>query len=176
MNAKEGEYGLSEVEIGERAMVRSQIQNLLSLEKVSWRQKSRMLCIKEGDNNTKFFYKVANSWRRYSHISMLEVDGVMYEDELEMADQVVQFYKNLYKETDEWRPFVEGLEFDQIEGIERDWLERRFEREEILQVVKELEGDKAPSPDGFTMAFYHHCWGVVERDVLAVFEVFLSAQ
>ena len=62
---------------------------------------------------------------------MLEVDGVMYEDDLEMANQVVQFYKNLYKETEEWRPFVEGLEFDQIEGIERDWLERRFEREEI---------------------------------------------
>ena len=56
----------------------------------------------------------------------------MYEDDLEMANQVVQFYKNLYKETEEWRPFVEGLEFDQIEGIERDRLERRFEREEIL--------------------------------------------
>ena len=112
LNAKEGEYGLSEVEIGERAMVRSQIQNLLSLEKVSWRLKSRMLCIKEGDNNTKFFYKVANSQRRYNHISMLEMDEVMYEDELEMADQVVQFYKNLYKETEEWRPFMEGLEFD----------------------------------------------------------------
>ena len=63
---------------------------------------------------------------------MLEVDGVMYEDDLEMAGQVVQFYKNLYKEAEEWRSFVEGLEFDQIEGIERDWLERRFEREEIL--------------------------------------------
>ena len=96
----------------------------------------------------------------------------MYEDELEMADQVVQFYKNLYKETEEWRPFVEGLEFDQIEGIERDWLERRFEKEEILLVVKELEGDKALGPDSFTMAFYHHCQGAVERDVLALFEEF----
>ena len=112
--------------MGERAVVRSQIQNLLSLEEISWRQKSRMLCIKEGDNNTKFFHKVANSRRRYNHISMLEMDGVMYEDDLEMADQVVQFYKNLYNETEEWRPFVEGLEFDQIEGIERDWLEQRF--------------------------------------------------
>ena len=35
-----------------------------------------------------------------------------------------------------------------------------------------MEGDKAPGPDGFTMAFYHHCWGAVERDVLAVFEEF----
>ena len=35
-----------------------------------------------------------------------------------------------------------------------------------------MEGDKAPGPDSFSMAFYHHCWGVVERDVLAMFEEF----
>ena len=103
MDVKEGEYGLSEVELGERVLLRSQIQNLISLEEVSWRQKSRLLCIKEGDNNTKFFHKVANSRKRYNHISMLEVNGVIYEDESEMANQAVQFYKNLYKETEEWK-------------------------------------------------------------------------
>ena len=103
MDVKEGGFCLSEVDLGERVLLRSQIQNLISLEEVSWRQKSRMLCIKEGDNNTKFFHKVANSRRRYNHISMLEVIGVTYEDESEMADQAVQFYKNLYKETKEWK-------------------------------------------------------------------------
>ena len=48
---------------------------------------------------------------------------------------------------------MEGLEFDQIKGLEREWLGRRFEKEEILRVVKELEGDKAPCPDGFSRAF-----------------------
>ncbi|XP_075636750.1 uncharacterized protein LOC142608985 [Castanea sativa] len=65
-----------------------------------------------------------------------------------------------------------GLFEVEIEGLERDWLERRFKKEEVLRVVKELEGDKAPGPDGFSMAFYHHCSGVVKRDVLTVFEVF----
>ena len=41
--------------------------------------------------------------------------------------KLFNFIKKLYKETEEWRPFVEGLEFDQIEGLERDWLEWRFE-------------------------------------------------
>ena len=59
---------------------------------------------------------------------------------------------------------MEGLEFVCIGDMERVWLERKFEREEILQVVSELEGDKAPGPDGFTMAFYHYCWKVVEKD------------
>ena len=69
---------------------------------------------------------------------------------------------------------MEGLEFDQIGELERGWLERRFEKDEILLVVRDMEGDKAPGPDGFSMAFFHQCWRVVERDVLAVFEEFFQ--
>ena len=57
---------------------------------------------------------------------------MIYEEESEMAAQVVNFYKNLYQESEEWRPIVEGLEFDQIDGSKRGWLERRFGKEEIL--------------------------------------------
>ena len=115
---------------------------------------------------------MANSHRKYNHLNFLEVNGVIYEEEAEVAAQVVQFYKTLYQESEEWRPFVEGLEFDQIGELERGWLERSFEKDEILSVVKDMEGDKAPSPDSFSMVFFHHCWSVVERDVLAVFEEF----
>ena len=38
--------------------------------------------------------------------------------------------------------------------------------------MKEIKGDKAPSPDGFTIAFYLHCWKVVEADLLAIFADF----
>ena len=55
---------------------------------------------------------MANSRRRFNHLSFLEVDGVIYEEESKVAAQVVNFYKNLYQESEEWRPFVEGLEFD----------------------------------------------------------------
>ena len=48
-----------------------------------------MLCIKKGDNNTKFLHKMTNTHKRYNHLSFLEVDGVIYEDEVEMAAQVV---------------------------------------------------------------------------------------
>ena len=77
---------------------------------------------------------------------------MIYEEESEVTAQVVNFYKNLYQESEEWRPFVEGLESDQIDGSERSWLERSFE-EEILLAVNELAGDKAPGFDGFSMIF-----------------------
>ena len=172
LDAKEGDLGFSDGEKCHREDLRSQVEHLLSLEEISWRQKSRMLCIKEGNNNTKFFHKMANSHKRFNYLRTLEVDGVVFEKDSEVSNQVVQFYKNLYKEIEGWRPLVEGLEFDRIGNMERLWLERKFERDEILQVVSDLDGDKALGPDGFTMAFYHHCRRVMEKDILAVFEEF----
>ena len=102
------------------------------------------------------------------------MDGVIYEEGAEVVDQVVQFYKTLYQESEEWRPFVEGLEFDQIEEAERGWMERRFEKDEIIQVVRNMEGDKAPGLDGFSMAFFQHYWRVVESDVSVVLKSSIS--
>ena len=63
-----------------------------------------------------------------------------------------------------------GLEFDVITANERALLERQFDKEEVLQVVKDLQGDKAPGPDGFTMAFFQKCWSVIEVDVMGFFD------
>ena len=71
-----------------------------------------------------------------------------------------------------WRPSVDGLDFACIREDERLSLEREFSKEEVTQVLAEMEGDKAPRPDGFTMVFFQKCGSVVEMDVMAVFEHF----
>ena len=68
-----------------------------------------------------------------------------------------KFYHSLYQESEPWRPEVYGLDFDLIDPIDQDLLERPFDREEVVQVVQNMQGDKAPGPDGFTMAFFQKC-------------------
>ena len=153
-----------------REACKSELEKLALLEKVSWCQKSCVLWLKEGDNNTKFFHQMANSHRRNNYMERVEVDGTVFEVESEVREKVVQFYASLYQEHESWRPTVEGLDFDMISEEEQALLERRFDKEEVLQVVKDLQGDKAPGPDGFTMAFFYKCCSVIEEDIMGFFE------
>ena len=67
---------------------------------------------------------------------------------------------------------MDGLEFACIEEEERLSLQKEFTKEEVIQVLKEMEGDKAHGFDGFTVAFFHKCWSVVEKDVMDFFYCF----
>ena len=148
---------LTQEDKARRLVVKSDIDFLAPLEEISWRQNSKALFIKEGDNNTRFFHRIANSHRRTNQIMGVEVDDVLFKEESDVTDHVVDFYKRLYQELETWRPTIDGLELACLDKTERFMLEREFEKEEIIDALKEAEGDKAPGPDGFTMAFFQKC-------------------
>ena len=110
--------------------------------------------MKEGDNNTWFFHTLANFHRNDNQIKRIEVDGILYEGELDVRSQIVLFYQGLYKKTEVGRPTMDGLNFACIEEDERLSLEEEFTKEEVIQVLREMEGDKASGLDGFTTAFF----------------------
>ena len=49
-------------------------------------------------------------------------------------------------------------------------LEHPFSEDEIHSALMEMNGDKAPGPDGFTMAFWQSCWVFVKEEVLDLFK------
>ena len=128
--------------------------------------------LKERDNNTGFVHRLANSHRRTNAIREVEVEGILYEDESVFQDQVVGFYKSLYQESESLRPIIDGLEFANLDETNRLSLEREFEKKEIIAALRGAEGDKTPSPNGFTTAFFQKCWCVLEREILAFFADF----
>ena len=84
---------LTQEDRARRLVVKSNIDFLASLEEISWRQKSKALFIKEGDNNTQFFHRIANSHRRTNQIRGVEVDGILFKEKSDVTDHVVDFYK-----------------------------------------------------------------------------------
>ena len=61
-----------------------------------------------------------------------------------------------------------------ISGDNADWLDRPFEEAEIFDVIQNFNGEKSPGPNGFPMAFFHACWGILKPDLMAVFRHFFA--
>jgi hypothetical protein len=99
------------------------LERLLLYEEMSWRQKFRMLRLKEGDKNTKFFSPVGNSNRRYNIVDALIVNRSLSSDSMEIREHIVQFYSQLYSKQFNWRPQLDGLSFNLIEEDEGSWLD-----------------------------------------------------
>ena len=172
LDAKEETHSLSAGEKLDQTNLRSDIEKLTLMEETSWRQKSRVLHLKEGDDNTRFFHRMANSNRKNNGFESLMVNGTLSSDQGIIADCITHFFMNLYSEQQvEW-PFPDSLVFPMISGENADWLERPFEEAKIFDVIQSFHGDKSPGPDDFPMAFFQACWGIVKPDLMAVFHYF----
>ncbi|WMV33018.1 hypothetical protein MTR67_026403 [Solanum verrucosum] len=81
--------------------------------------------------------------------------------------EIVDFYQRLYTVTETWRP-SDGCRVDHIVAFEdNQMLQNEFEEQEIWECVKLCAGNKAPGPDGYTMASYVHCWEVIRGEVIS---------
>jgi endonuclease/exonuclease/phosphatase family metal-dependent hydrolase len=163
---------LTEVEIQKKVGIVADLERTSLLEEISWRQKSRALWLQEGDKNTKFFHRLANSNRRYNSISSLSINGVVSTDSVAISECITNFYSHLFEEEEGDRPLLDGLDFAMISAEDALWLERPFDEEEVAGVVAGFNGDKAPGPDGFSMGFFQCCWDILNPDVMAVLNYF----
>jgi hypothetical protein len=128
--------------------------------------------LKEGDKCTNFFHQVANANWRNNSIESLIVNGLFTFDPASISDHIVNIYESLFSEPLSWRPRLDNLEFDMLNVEEVSSLEDPFEEREVREVIKGMDRDKAPCPDGFSLAFFQDCWEVVKRDFMAVFDEF----
>ena len=80
LDAKEETHRLIAEEKLEQVNFRTNIEKLTILEEISWRQKFRVLHLKEGDANTRFFHRMGNSNRKNNGIESLMVNGTLSSD------------------------------------------------------------------------------------------------
>ena len=145
----EESWGLSAEERVELGRICDELEKATLLEEISWRQKFRVLCIREGDRNTKIFHRMAISHRRLNSVDRLMVDGVLSSDPAAIANCISQFYRQLYFEDVTHRPVLDDVDFTSFSVDDASWLDRPFEEEVVLGVINDFNDDKAPSPDGF---------------------------
>jgi len=83
-----------------------ELEKTLLFEEISWRQKSRALWLKEGDKNTKFFHRLANSHLKFNQVDSLSINGTISKNPTKFKEHIVQYYNNLYFENCSWWPRI----------------------------------------------------------------------
>jgi hypothetical protein len=61
-----------------------------------------------------------------------------------------------------------------LDAVEASSLEFPFRENEVLEVVKGMNHEMAPGPDGFSIAFFQDCWDVIKKDIMGVFPDFFT--
>ena len=88
-----------------------------------------------------------------------------------MREGIANAFQQLLSEDMGWKADIERLQLDQISQQEAE-LEIPFSETEVHSALMEMNGDKAPSPDGFTVAFWQSCWDFAKVEILEMFKEF----
>ncbi|RVW35575.1 Transposon TX1 uncharacterized 149 kDa protein [Vitis vinifera] len=170
----ECERSLSIAETEQKKEAKDAFYKWVLMEEVHWRQMSRELWLKEGDRNTGYFHRMTNAHRRNNSLDRIMINGELLTEDQEVRDEIVNAFQKLLSEEPRWRADIEGLQLNQLNSREAEDLEMPFFEEEIHFALMEMRGDKAPGPDGFTVAFWQDCWDFVQEEVVDLFKEFFE--
>ncbi|KAF3785524.1 retrotransposable element ORF2 protein [Nymphaea thermarum] len=145
---------------------REQLNHILLMEEIYWRQKSRIKWLKDGDANTKFFHESVKSRRRRNKINVITVDGQKLEEEEDIRKAFHDHLSHLLSKGNETgRLSCKMREGKTVTAAENVSLLAPISEEEIIWVVKGADPDSAPGPDGFPNKFYIQNWEIVKEDI-----------
>ena len=131
---RENNRVLNMEEVEDRVATKEDFKKWCLLEEISWRQKSRELWLKEGDRNTGFFHRMANSHRRRNFMGKIKIEGRWVEEESEIRKSIVDAFQSLFTDPGGWRPNFPSVTLSEIEPENATKVEEPFTEEEVLQL------------------------------------------
>ena len=81
-------------------------------------------------------------------------------------------FQGLLIDPGDWKPSIDGLNFERLEEVDVERLEKPFLEEEVFEALVGCCGEKAPGPNGFSMAFWQFSWDFVKEKVMNFFKQF----
>jgi hypothetical protein len=120
---------------------------------------------------TAFFHAHTNARRRHNHISSLWHGDQTLLSKEEKTKAVFNFFNEVLATPPSLSRCIKFEELG-LPSLDMSPLGMQFTEEEVWSVIKGLELDKAPSPDGFTARFLQVAWLVIRHDLMSAFNVF----
>ena len=78
---------------------------------------------------------MANSHRR-KQLNRIKVNGRCFTEESEIKEEVGRNFQELLTDPGDWKPSIEGLNFERLEEREVERLEQPFSEEKVFEALK----------------------------------------
>ncbi|XP_060190365.1 uncharacterized protein LOC132619488 [Lycium barbarum] len=142
------------------------------------RQRSKVQWLKEGDQNTRFYHSVIKARRTHNRIfSNKTADGQSKTDMEGITKAFTDYYRELLRTNNNQRKHANSDIIRRgtvVNEGQRCRLVEKFTEKEIKIVLWEIDGDKAPSPDGYGSQFFKDSWEIVKKDLIAGVQEFFE--
>ena len=133
---------------------------------MAWQQ-SRIRWLREGDANTTFFHASIKAHHARNTICNIEVDGRLINDPISISQAFHnKFSRRLFNQRHDSTGIPQGLLSNSISEEENRKLCALASSEELWDVVRKLNSDRAPDVDGFNGTFYKATWHLISKDLL----------
>jgi hypothetical protein len=152
------------------------LSELLRMEEIMAKQRSRVDWLKEGDRNTSFFHARSSVRRSQNRIRVLtDENGVVLEEKEHINANIRGFYTELYEARDNINvQVVLNSVLVKVTNMMNSRLCRPFEENEVEKALFDMKPSKAPRVDGFTASFFQKHCQLVKDDVSGVVLAFLQ--
>ena len=98
------------------------------------------------------------------------MNGVWLTEKQEIREGVARTFQSLFSDNMKGRVGIVVLPFVSLTLEEAGSLEVSLKEDEIFIALNELNGEKAPSPNGFSLAFWQASWLFVKEDIKGFFK------
>jgi len=132
---------------------------------ICWQQ-SRLLWLKDGDANSKYFHSVLSSRRRRNSLVSIVENGVVVEGVQPIRNVVFQHFFNHFKACAIERPGVDNLAFKTLSYVEGGGLIKPFSPEEVKAAVWDCESFKSLGLDGVNFGFLKEFWQDLKENIM----------
>lgn len=162
---------LTAIEYIFRDNVRDNIQRIMKLSALKWRQRAKIKWCKLGDENSHFFHVTWTINKRKNNIKVLINNGIEHFDGPSKLRIATEHFKDLYGTTTHWSPSIDLVElYPEEQNLHS--LSADFTWEEVLNAVMQSLNNRSPGPDGFTNKFYKKFIQTLKPNLLQLFKDF----
>ncbi|KAL0298977.1 UNVERIFIED_CONTAM: putative mitochondrial protein [Sesamum radiatum] len=155
----------------EENRIRGELELLLALEEVFWKQRGKIHWLREGDLNTSFYHNHANIRRRTNSIHRIQnAEGRWLNEEAEIQEHIEAYFGEIFRsQNPSENDLDKGTEAISVR-ISEDMLPELYKpytAEEVSLALSHMAPLKSPGPDGMPPFFFQKYWHVVRDDVIS---------